>query len=169
MARTPVVKYNAGKPTNVQRAVAGVLLDICVDLQTFLFDNDRIATGESINDIRIDVYKSSYTVTVAGQFQYALTGRKAGKMPPIQPIQEWIEVKGITPDKGSIEGMAWGVAKNIAKFGTNPPHFTKADLAIIIERAYKRYEDRISSFMAQDSLDVLSVIFTKNGFKVEKA
>ena len=90
-------------------------------------------------------------------------------MPPVEPIKEWLEVKGLTPSKGTIESFAWAVATNIGKFGTKPPHFKPEDLAVIVERAYLRFQDRIADNMAEDTLKVFDVIFSKNGFKVKKA
>jgi hypothetical protein len=45
------------------------------------------------------------------------TGRGPGKMPPIAPIQKWAKVKFSVDDKEA-EQIAWGVAKNIKKVGT---------------------------------------------------
>ena len=44
-------------------------------------------------------------------WKYFDKGRKPGKMPPVDPIQRWIDNKGLSLN-------AWAVAKSIAKKGT---------------------------------------------------
>lgn len=45
-------------------------------------------------------------------------GRKPGARPPVSAIKEWIEVKGITPQKGSKDSLAWAIATKIGQSGT---------------------------------------------------
>ncbi len=51
-----------------------------------------------------------------------LGGRAAGKMPPIDAIEKWIEAKGIKPieDKMKASSLAYLIARKIAREGTNP-------------------------------------------------
>ena len=44
-------------------------------------------------------------------------------MPPIQPLKEWALRKRIADDEEEAEQIAWGVAKTIQRFGTNPDLF----------------------------------------------
>ena len=50
-------------------------------------------------------------------------GRKAGGMPPVKMIQEWIRKKHIAGNEKEIESMAWAVAKSIAANGTKAKPF----------------------------------------------
>ena len=44
-------------------------------------------------------------------------------MPPIQPLKEWALRKRIASDEDEAEAIAWGIAKIIQRFGTNPDFF----------------------------------------------
>lgn len=50
-----------------------------------------------------------------------LSGRSAGKMPPIKEILNWVKSKGIFEYRSNEEAssIAWAIAVNIAKNGTN--------------------------------------------------
>jgi len=48
-----------------------------------------------------------------------LAGRSAGKQPPVQNILDWVKQKGIQPNEGTQTGLAWAIAKKIAKEGTD--------------------------------------------------
>ena len=43
--------------------------------------------------------------------------------PPIQPLKEWALRKRIASDEDEAEAIAWGIAKIIERFGTNPDLF----------------------------------------------
>lgn len=49
-----------------------------------------------------------------------LAGRRAGKQPPIQAIEKWLNAKGITPIESSmtVSTLAYLIARKIAKEGT---------------------------------------------------
>lgn len=51
---------------------------------------------------------------------YMQNGRKGGKMPPVAAIEQWIKIKGIQPIENRIKvsGLAWAIAKRIAREGT---------------------------------------------------
>lgn len=56
-----------------------------------------------------------------------LAGRKAGKMPPVENIKEWVINKGIKPlkDEMTVSSLAWAISKSIAKKGTNEVNHLK--------------------------------------------
>lgn len=47
---------------------------------------------------------------------FMLYGRGPGRMPPLEPIESWMEAKGLT-------GSAWAIRKHIAEFGTTGNDF----------------------------------------------
>ena len=49
-----------------------------------------------------------------------LAGRRAGKQPPIQAIEKWLNAKGIKPleDKMKVSTLAYLIARKIAREGT---------------------------------------------------
>jgi len=69
-------------------------------------------------------------------------GRKAGGMPPVKLIKEWVRKKHITSDEKEIDSMAFAIAKNIAANGTKAKPFltpsyeeNKARIDEIMQRA----------------------------------
>jgi len=77
------------------------------------------ATGAA-QDMEVRIFKKNtgglYTVSY---IQYALQGRGPGRRPPINAIEDWIEVKGITGDSGqTIRSLAFAIANSIAARGT---------------------------------------------------
>lgn len=72
-----------------------------------------------------------------------LAGRKAGKQPPIQAIENWLKAKGIKPieDKMKISTLAFLIARKIAKEGTKKEnHLAIYDQVITPERIQEIFE-----------------------------
>lgn len=69
-----------------------------------------IAKGNNITTLKIDM---------ADYWEAAETGRRSGKMPPVESIMDWIANKPINVNgiKGN-RSLAWAIAKSIAKQGT---------------------------------------------------
>ena len=173
MAVAPQLKFRSGKPTNAQRAVAGMMLDVAFDLQSWLFWADRVATGEAINTILIEVFKipkgSSYLMTTVKHFEYALTGRDKGEMPPVSAIEQWTMDKGLAvpPEFKSRNAFAWAIAKGIEKNGTAHPHFNERDFQLITDKAYKKFSNRIPEAISKVYIDQLEDSFTSSNFKLK--
>lgn len=91
-----------------------------------LMDNRSFITGDLAKSIVSEVFENQQMVVVAVNEWYGITvedgiGRKAGMMPPIAPIRNWIKRRNLRPKAGAtIDQFAFAVAKNIAKRGTNP-------------------------------------------------
>lgn len=86
------------------------------------------------------------TATIMG-YPY-LAGRVAGKMPPIEGIKQWVIKKGLTPigDNLSITGLAWAIAKKIAKEGTNKSSNLKIYEQVITPKRIDDIIKRVSDF-----------------------
>ncbi len=62
-----------------------------------------------------------------GYAYYVEFGRRAGKMPPPDELAEYAYKKFHLTDRKLARAMGWGMAKNIAKYGTTPhPFFVPA-------------------------------------------
>ncbi len=83
------------------------------------FDDKRLNdTGEGKNSISYQVAGNTLIIEGLARVLFLEFGRKAGQMPPIEPIQEWAERKlGVSSDES--KGIAFAIAKKIAKEGTN--------------------------------------------------
>ncbi len=72
-----------------------------------------------------------------------LAGRKAGKQPPIQAIENWLKAKGIRPieDNMKISTLAFLIARKIAKEGTKKEnHLAIYDQVITPQRIQEIFE-----------------------------
>lgn len=100
--------------------------DLLIDLYKRNLGNSN-ATGELANTLSYEVTddNSVYEVSLKLQdyWKYLEYGRKAGKMPPINDIKQWIQVKRIVPkaNNGKLpttEQLAYLIARDIGRFGT---------------------------------------------------
>ena len=69
---------------------------------------------------------------------FMLYGRGPGKMPPLEPIESWMEAKGL-------EGSAWAIRKHIADFGTTGNDFLSPVLGQVKENIVKKIQTSISN------------------------
>lgn len=126
-----------------------------------LMENDSNASGQlqrsmKLDKIVIDEKQMRVTVELEDYWYYVENGRKAGKMPPIQPIIDWIENKPVPP---KVEGLtvkqqAYAIARGIGKNGTQPrPFFNKA-----VEQTWKQFKDEIAEAVQTDVNDYIEKI-----------
>lgn len=70
-----------------------------------------------LSDTRMQIYSD-----MPGRpFNYIMTlehGRRPGKMPPVQPILEWVQQRGINPPDISQSSLAFLVARKIGREGS---------------------------------------------------
>ena len=69
---------------------------------------------------------------------FMLYGREPGKMPPLEPIESWMKVRGL-------EGSSYAIRKHIADFGTTGNDFLTPVLEQVKERLIQRIQDAISN------------------------
>ena len=69
---------------------------------------------------------------------FMLYGRKPGRMPPLEPIESWMEANGL-------EGSAWAIRKHIAEFGTTGNDFLSPILGQVKENIVKKIQTSISN------------------------
>lgn len=88
-------------------------------------DNGSIATGMLRNSGSVRPQVDG-TVDAGFYAEYAYWveyGRKAGGMPPVKLIKEWVRKKHLSQDEKEIDSMAFAIAKNIAANGTKAKPF----------------------------------------------
>ena len=76
--------------------------------------------------------------------QFMLFGRKPGRMPPLEPIESWMEEKGL-------EGSAWAIRKHIADFGTTGNDFLTPVLGQVKETIVEKIQKSISTAISSKS------------------
>ena len=67
---------------------------------------------------------------------FMLYGRGPGKMPPMEPIESWMEARGLT-------GSSFAIRKHIADFGTTGNDFLTPVLGEVKEKLVQRIQDVI--------------------------
>lgn len=81
------------------------------------------ASGKSADTQRIEVTDGGGFLYGSDYFYFQNVGRKPGRMPPIEAIIQWLKDKktfSIQDDRGpGLTGLAWAIAKKIAKKGTD--------------------------------------------------
>jgi hypothetical protein len=123
-----------------------------------LMKNDSNASGALqrsmvLNDIVIDDKNISVTIELEDYWYYVEHGRGAGKMPPIEPIVNWIESKPVPP---KVEGLtvkqrAFAIARAIGKNGTKPrPFFEKAT-----KQTYSQFKEDIAEAIQMDIMEYI--------------
>jgi hypothetical protein len=90
-----------------------------------LYSNNSVVTGNLVRSIRVQPEKDAngvitYPISLKQYGIYVDDGaeRRAGGMPPVQAIADWIRLKRINvPAAMTPQQFAWAVAKSIAKRG----------------------------------------------------
>lgn len=86
---------------------------IRLELIAYMDAEDRNATGRSKQSLQVvNVTGSSGQLVGASWIEYTFKGRPPGKMPPLAPIIDWCNARGLP------RNIAWIVAKRISEAGT---------------------------------------------------
>jgi len=94
----------------------------------------KVASGTLVNSVNVDWFVDSQTleVSMVDYWKYVNDGRKPGKYVPIAPLIKWINTKRFRTkardEKGRFKkfdakSMAFGISKNIYKFGIARTNF----------------------------------------------
>ncbi len=84
-------------------------------------------------------------------------GRRSGGFPPIRPIVEWINAKGISTGNKTDEQVAFAIAKTIEKRGYRPQPFIQPTISELEQR-----------FALQKELDKLNELQIQGAFKTQE-
>lgn len=121
------------------RSLEAVIHQFTAQLQVFLRNNDKMASGTLYNSLKttVEIEGSVFTVLLhsAEYLKYVDEGRLPGKFPPISKIREWIQIKPVMPypDKNGRlpdeNSLAFLIARGIAKNGIEPTHIIDKTVA----------------------------------------
>ena len=134
---------------NVQRVLGEFAVALRNEYQDNLILHNRIASGDLLNSVEYVIDRDGYTYTVSlmlkDYWYYVENGRKAGKMPPIDNILNWIRVKPVLP-RPNAEGklptpqqLAFLIARKIGEEGTEGTQ----DLRKATDTIWDTLEDRL--------------------------
>lgn len=85
-------------------------------------------------------------------YWYVENGRKAGKFPPINKIEEWVKVKPVLPyrDKNgklpTLNQLTYLIGRKIKEKGIEGKHLLQKS----VDEIYKEIEDRLIDALAED-------------------
>ena len=108
------------------------------ELAIQLADADKVASGKllrSLNYYVIEVLGNFMIQVISGSYlEYVDKGRKPGKQPPQSAIKKWIDIRGISPDKGMTkDGLAFVIARSIGRKGIQPTGVIKKSMANVMK------------------------------------
>lgn len=112
-------------------------------LYRLLRKKDKVATGALINSlnhtIREDANQILIQIEANDYLKWVDEGRKPGTYPPIRPLVEWTQVRGINP------GVAYAIQKSIYKFGIKPTNVIQETITEIESSPtlQRKYEDEV--------------------------
>ena len=122
-----------GKYLNQAITEVGVL--ITEGLRESLFQKGISSSGDLAASIKpiVTIEKGKATILeieMAGYAQFVEEGRRKGaKQPPSTAIKEWIVQKGIRkPQKYSLDGFAFVIARSISRKGIKPRPFIQTTI-----------------------------------------
>lgn len=141
---------------HVQAVMEEMAIAIRNEYQDNLIRNDRIASGDLLNNIEYEITRGDFTYTIYVKMKdywyYVENGRKAGKWPPIDNILNWIRVKPVLP-RPNAEGklptpqqLAFLIARKIGEEGTQGTQ----DLRKATDTIWDTFEDRLYEAIDED-------------------
>lgn len=141
---------------HVQAVMEEMAIAIRNEYQDNLIRNDRIASGDLLNNIEYEITRGDFTYTIYVKMKdywyYVENGRKAGKWPPIQNILDWIKIKPVLP-RPNAEGklptpqqLAFLIARKIGEEGTEGTQ----DLRKATDTIWDTFEDRLYEAIDED-------------------
>lgn len=141
---------------HVQAVMEEMAIAIRNEYQDNLIRNDRIASGNLLNNIEYEITRGDFTYTIYVKMKdywyFVENGRKAGKWPPIQNILDWIKIKPVLP-RPNAEGklptpqqLAFLIARKIGEEGTEGTQ----DLRKATDTIWDTFEDRLYEAIDED-------------------
>lgn len=141
---------------HVQAVMEEMAIAIRNEYQDNLIRNDRIASGDLLNNIEYEITRGDFTYTIYVKMKdywyFVENGRKAGKRPPIQNILDWIKIKPVLPrpnSKGKLptpQQLAFLIARKIGEEGTEGTQ----DLRKATDTIWDTFEDRLYEAIDED-------------------
>lgn len=141
---------------HVQAVMEEMAIAIRNEYQDNLIRNDRIASGDLLNNIEYEITRGDFTYTIYVKMKdywyYVENGRRAGKWPPIDNILNWIRVKPVLP-RPNAEGklptpqqLAFLISRKIGEEGTEGTQ----DLRKATDTIWDTFEDRLYEAIDED-------------------
>ena len=126
-----------------------------------LYSNNSVVTGNLVRSLRVQPERDAngvitYPISLKEYGLYVDNGaeRRAGGMPPVKAISEWIRLKRINvPSAMTPTQFAWAVAKSIAKRGQRfkkPKPFIDVSLQAAMDQNLQNIADAVAFDIANN-------------------
>ena len=148
-----------GRPSHAERALWNWAFEVAKDLELYQQELDFVASGASLDMYEVAITKKNQvSLSWADYLKYSTAGRgrkPGGGMAPIEAIVDWLKVKGIQPEEGTIEGMAWAIAKKQQQEGNYVHRGKRPGLPVelVINESFDRIGDQLAFEVAQGVAD----------------
>jgi hypothetical protein len=100
----------------------------------------KSATNSLYDSITGQMTEDGFELLMLDYWEYVNYGREKGKYVPITPLQEWATLKGIP----NPESAAFGISRNIFKFGIAPTNFYENAIDRLQEQFDAQLEENVS-------------------------
>lgn len=122
------------------------------------------ATGRTLESLSFKIYKEGEAQTLIIEadetINFVTAGRKAGHLPPIKPIEDWVTTKGLK--KNSAWAIAEDLKKNAVK-GVSLKSFTKKE----DQQIFEDLQELIANVEEENILNELTDEIKKSGLRVQ--
>lgn len=88
-----------------------------------------------------------------------LAGRPSGRMPPVEELERWVKLKGLSPieDNAKASSIAWAIAKKIAKEGTDDDSSFPIYETVITPARIDKIIEKVAQFHAAQFVEEVQV------------
>ena len=126
---------------NLRKQLEIIGVDAIGFITKILVEKDKQVTGNLIKSLDFKIVQQTndlmLEILAAPYYSVVDKGRKPGKMPPIKPIQKWVDRKGIKFKNMSQGQTAFVIARSIGKKGIKGIDVTNKLIKEIIQNKEK--------------------------------
>lgn len=115
---------------------------------------NKLASKSLYNSISYESDGEGFVLLMNDYWEYVNYGRERGHYVPINPLEAWASLKGIPNPRGA----AFGISKNIYKFGIAPTYFYDDALSLL----QAEFEEGVEETINKSFDDFLNNIFQEN-------
>lgn len=146
------------EPIKIPKEVYMNALQLYIDALIARYDELGLrSTGNWAKELKAIILSETKAVIEGEHYTYQLVhGRKPGKRPPIDPIEDWVNIKlGITGKQG--RSVAFAVSKKIAEEGTNIYQKGGTNLLEVLDepQLFKVFTDSIGEYIKVQASAIL--------------
>ena len=162
MAIPTPIRRPVGRPSRVMVALAKVLQQVADEIQREMKRQGIEATGNA-QDMEVIIYRENLAGIIAADYlPFALQGREAGGMPPVERIEAWLDAKGISPEDVTKRQLAWAIAKSIQASGTKAKdRVPDSFIDRVTDQALASELEELGDALADEVIDAIDKTFKK--------